>query len=286
MQHGPTPPQPESTQTTTQADTASTTTDTTTDTANTTELPVVEAQLTDDQPEQTSESAPSNTNALLEILGGANQESLLPGLLFMLGIVVALLVVMRGVRRNSVHAKAQTRAMSDPTERIENLRSNAARSMEPAQRAYVELEDVARRLSASLDNKATKLELLLEQATERIESLERTIAQRESQPTSTPRPREVTPEALDRARIEQDLEERSINEPPKRRSAIDQLADKVEHADDPEPIAFHSPYTGAPIQDKVRELHTQGLSAPEIASRLDKPVGQIELILNLWRNSG
>jgi hypothetical protein len=277
MQHGPTPPQPVPTTTTTQADRASTSTDTN-------EQPVEEAQLTDDQPDQTSESTASNTNALFQILGGENQDSILPGLLFMLGVIIALFIVMRGLRRNTAHTKAQTRAMSDPAERIDTLRTNAARSMEPAQRAYVELEDVARRLSASLDNKATRLELLLEQATERIESLERTIAQRDQ---STPKPREVTPEALDRARVEQDREERAAApKEPKPRSAIDELADKVEHADDPQPIAFQSPYAGPPLQDRVRELHTQGLSAAEIASRLDKPIGQIELILNLWRNSG
>ena len=284
MQHGPTPPQPEPATTTTQAEPASTD-QTPPDTAATTDHAADTTPPTTDQSEQTTETTPSNTNALFQILGGQNQDSILPGLLFMLGVIIALFIVMRGLRRNTAHTRAQTRAMSDPAERIDTLRTSAARSMEPAQRAYVELEDVARRLSAALDNKATRLEILLEQATQRIESLERTIAQREH---TTPKPREVTPEALDRARVEQDREERAAApaESPKPRSAIDQLADKVEHADDPKPIAFQSPYTTPPIQDRVRELHTQGLSAAEIASRLDKPIGQIELILNLWRNSG
>lgn len=284
MQHGPTPPQSDPAPTTTQGDPAAAEPQAHDATETESSTPALDTQPATDPAESATESTPSN--ALLDIIGGANQDSLLPGLLFMLGVVVALLVVMRGLRRKSSHTKAQTRAMSNPTERIDNLRVNAARSMEPAQRAYVELEDVARRLTASLDNKATRLEILLEQATQRIESLEQTLAD-QRQPTTPQRPREVTPEDLDRARIELDREERAAQPPmPKPRSAIDELAQKVEHADEPEPIAFQSPYAGPPIQDRVRELATQGCSAAEIASRLDKPIGQIELILNLWRNSG
>lgn len=209
-------------------------------------------------------------------------------MLFMAGVLIAMIVMMRSLMRSSAKRKMQTRTMGDPHERIEKINERATGSMEPARQVMVEAEDLTRRMGAVLDNKATKIEILLEEATARIAELER--ANRElpqpAKPQSLEQPDQhgVCPEALDRARLDQDREERTWVGDEESGSAhsvptfrIDRGLRDKSRDESPHPLTF---------PEQVDELATQGLNALEIANKLNRLVGEVELVLNLRRNSG
>ncbi len=225
------------------------------------------------------------------------ENPIVPSMLFLMGILLALIVLMRALRRSSSKRKLQTHTMSDPSERIEKINHQANVSMEPAQRAVVEAEDLTRRMGAVLDNKAARIEILLQEANERIEQLERAskeqLSQAQSAQQTTPdalnETRGVPPEALDRARLDQDRAERlpPANEPapeesqPTYRFERGPMERSSVHPD--EPSRPSKPMT---FPEQVDELVVQGLNAMEIANKLNRPVGEVELVLNLRRNSG
>ena len=208
-------------------------------------------------------------------------------LLFMAGVILALIAIMRSLMKSSAKRKHQTRTMGDPSERIEKINDRARGTMEPARQAMVDAENLTRRMGAVLDTKAMKIEILLAEATERIAELER--ANRD-----IPRPRAVEPvesvessgisEALDRARLDQDRAERtwvegedsevSASVPTFR---IDRGLGAKAREESPHPLTF---------PEQVDELATRGMNALEIANKLNRLVGEVELVLNLRRNSG
>lgn len=240
-------------------------------------------------------------------------------MLMVAGVVLAFLIIMRSLIKSSAKRKQQTRTMGDTAERIDTIRERARGSMEPARQAMVDAEELTRRMGAVLDNKATKIELLLEEATERIAQLERAnrdlrVQQSMSQPISQASPkaetiadqnsqqelsnqgyrqaepahqdeRSMTPEALDRARLDQDRAERTWVEadaPAKNESEepifrIDRGISAKPRQESPHPLTF---------PEQVDELATQGFNALEIANKLNRLVGEVELVLNLRRNSG
>jgi len=220
-----------------------------------------------------------------------------PSLLFMAGVLLALIVVMRSLMKSSAKRKLQTHTMGNPTERIEKMHNRAKGSMDPARQAMVDAEDLTRRMGAVLDNKATKIEILLEEANQRIEQLER--ANREVRRTVESEQAGHAhadhaersggmPEALDRARLDQDRAERTWVEPEKPTKPaesesnesifrIDRGMGAKAREESPHRLTF---------PEQVDELATQGLNALEIANKLNRLVGEVELVLNLRRNSG
>jgi hypothetical protein len=219
-----------------------------------------------------------------------------PSMLFLLGIMIALFVLMRALRRSSSKRKLQTHTMGQPSERIEKLNRQAHISMDPAQRVVVEAEDLTRRMGAVLDNKAAKIEILLQEANERIAQLERASKAQLEQAQSNqslqnraPDSRGVPPEALDRARLDQDRAER-FADPAETTSTEDQPPYRFERGP-MERSANHPEQPSRPAKEmtfpeQVDELAVQGLNAMEIANKLNRPVGEVELVLNLRRNSG
>ena len=212
-------------------------------------------------------------------------------MLMLAGVVLAMLIIMRSLMKSSAKRKMQTRTMGDPSQRIERINTRAAGGMEPARKAMVEAEDLTRRLGAVLDNKATRIEILLEEANERIAKLERaaqSMAARQVQSQQAQSNASVPPEALDRARLDQDREERKWSEerpvepaeaptPNEPTFRIDRGFKETPHQESPHPLTF---------PEQVDELAVKGLNAMEIANKLNRPVGEVELVLNLRRNSG
>ncbi len=231
-------------------------------------------------------------------------------MLMVAGLVLAFLIIMRSLIKSSAKRKQQTRSMGNPSERIETIRDHARGSVEPARQAMVDAENLTRRMGAVLDNKAAKIEVLLEEATERIAQLERAnrdlrIQQsmapqtpapapqaeptpesvRESTPVNQQEQRSVSPEALDRARLDQDRAERTwvetdtpaSTEPEEPIFRIDRGLAAKPREESPHPLTF---------PEQVDELATQGFNALEIANKLNRLVGEVELVLNLRRNSG
>lgn len=237
-----------------------------------------------------AEVEPSGTGSggLLDRFNAEN--SMLPNFLVVLAMVILVVLMVRMLRKTTQANRARSNAMGSPSERIAELRQQAEQSMEPGRKLMVDAEDIARRLGATLDNKAARLELLIEEADAKLDQLNRAIARSEGRtPASdaTPPPeqvgspkRTIDPALLDRARIEQDYEERQsrvagrINpEPP--------VAPGTE--DRPQPAPAPDPEIS--IADQIQALALSGKSSREIASELQQPIGQVELIMNLHKRA-
>jgi hypothetical protein len=106
----------------------------------------------------------------------------------------------------------------------------------------VELSEMARQISAQLDTRSQKLELLIQEADEKIAAMERARAGATT-PTTTSNDRETW--AM------------HPEPPPPESEVID------------------------PRHQEIYTLADQGASAPDIARQLDRPRGEVELILAL-----
>lgn len=310
MQHGPeTPPTTPQTVPETTSNTQAVPVDTAADTG-TGDTVTAEVQNQNDTQDQAAileqadvmdqTAQDSGSESFFETWAKGQEMPMGPSMLFVAGVVLAFIVIMRSLMRSSAKRKHQTRTMGDPTERIETLNQRAKGSMDPARKAMVDAEELTRRMGAVLDNKATKIEILLAEATERIAQLERANQEisrsvsHQAQNTAAEVPnsmnasRGVCPEALDRARLDQDRvertwidtdtqekQEKASNKEPTFR--IDRGFQPAPQQESPHPLTF---------PEQVDELATQGLNANEIANKLNRLVGEVELVLNLRRNSG
>ncbi len=208
------------------------------------------------------------------------ENSMLPNILLIVGMVLIVFIVMRSLRRTTQKSRARDNALGSPSERIAEIRDQAMSSMEPGRKVMVDAEDIARRLGATLDNKAARLELLIEEADAKLDQLNRALANgppREQHDASAghsthqPAPnRTLDPSLLDRARVEQDLQDRQSR-----------VAGRIAPAPKPEV----APEPEISISDQIHDLALRGKSSKEIATELGQPIGQVELIMNLRKRS-
>ncbi len=214
------------------------------------------------------------------------ENSMLPNILIIGAMVIVVVLVMRSLKRTSQANKARFNAMGTPSERIAEIREQAQSSMEPGRKLMVDAEDVARRMGAALDNKAARLELLIEEADLKLDQLNRAIAKsegrspgasigEETQSVPSPSPsRALDPTVLDRARVEQDYEERQSR-----------VAGRIEPDPVQQPTRQPEPEPEITISDQIQALASAGKSSKEIATALQQPIGQVELILNLRKRA-
>ena len=254
---------------------------------------------------QTSESGAQTKEVAIQRLFNRLQsgDSLLPSALLTGGVLLMIIILMRMVRKNhKTNAKRSNKQLS-PSKRISNIHAEAQASMDPAYRVMVDAEEMARRLGATLDNKAARLELLIEEADRKLAILNRSLSTTSSPigtqpeliqepiPVPTPAPptnhtRTIDPSLLDRARLEQDLEERQTRvagriEPTQQQPIPEPYPEPI--VQEPKPV--HKPEPKS-IQEQIIELSTSGLSNIDIAHQLKQPIGQVELILNLRKQQG
>jgi leucyl aminopeptidase (aminopeptidase T) len=160
-------------------------------------------------------------------------------------IAVCGATVLYAIFRPSARSKRDPLARSPSSARLSQQR-NTERQMESL---LVELSEMARQISAQLDTRSQKLELLIQEADEKIAALERARAggaTSSSSSTSTTR---------------DDREAWTMQAEP---APPEPEADAID-----------------PRHQQVYELADQGAAAPEIARQLDRPRGEIELILAL-----
>ncbi|MBL4699151.1 MAG: hypothetical protein JKX70_09995 [Phycisphaerales bacterium] len=212
-----------------------------------------------------------------------------PNTLFVFGIFLIVFLMMRMLRKNHKTNAKRSNKLASPSKRIANIHAQAQASMSPNEQLMVKTEEITRRLGATLDNKAARLELLIEEADRKLAQLNRQLANptpNESEINAPSLPpqhsahsqRTIDPTLLDRARLEQDIEERQTRVA----GRIDPITQP--HATEPKPQA---PTQAPPsIQSQVVELAAAGLSNIEIAHQLNEPIGQVELILNLRKQQG
>ena len=216
------------------------------------------------------------------------QSPLLPGILLVGGVVLMVLLMMRMLRRTTRNNSRRANSMGSPGERIAEIHDQARASMEPSRKLMVDAENIARRVGAALDNKAARLELLIEEADAKLEALNRALAgaqakgagngepsRHEPPPEPAGAPRTIDPTLLDRARVEQDLEERQSR-------VVGRIS--PEQPAPPAP-ASPAPSVVVPISQQVQDMAQSGMSSQEIAHHLDQPIGQVELILNLRKRA-
>ena len=234
--------------------------------------------LASDESGNAVETHPGGFQGLLSRFSAEN--SLVPNMLLMAGMVILVFLVMRALRRTSQANKARANLMGTPSERIAQIHQRAEQSMGPSEKLMVDAEAMARRLGAILDNKAARLELLIEEADMKLDQLNRAMSRADAPMGRTPdeaadRPkppmRTLDPSVLDRARLEQDQQERETR-------VAGRIAPEQRQREEPEPPEIS-------ISDQIQELALQGKSSKEIASELEQPIGQVELILNLRRRA-
>lgn len=234
--------------------------------------------LASDESGSAVETHPGGFQGLLSRFSAEN--SLVPNMLLMAGMVILVFLVMRALRRTSQANKARANLMGTPSERIAQIHQRAEQSMGPSEKLMVDAEAMARRLGAILDNKAARLELLIEEADMKLDQLNRAMNRADApmgraQDEAADRPRQpmrtLDPSVLDRARLEQDQQERETR-------VAGRIAPEQRQREEPEPPEIS-------ISDQIQELALQGKSSKEIASELEQPIGQVELILNLRRRA-
>lgn len=157
-----------------------------------------------------------------------SSDSMLPGLLFAGGILLAVVLLLRQWRRT---AGKRTELDRHPRERIDELHERATAGRDGVEELMSDAEQLTRRLAATLDNKAARLEQLIDEAERTLARLERATGSPVSQPGPT----------------------------------------LAAHADEG--------------HEAIYRLADAGRAPAEIARELNRPVGQVELILNL-RKSG
>ncbi len=170
----------------------------------------------------------------------------LPGALLAFGVLILVMIMIRMLKRNL--SRNATAKEGTPRERLDQLRAQAS-AISPVDTYEAEAEELTRRLSAIMDNKAARLELLIEEADDRLARLDRASLGASVQ---------TRPMEHDAGAFRTSAPEPARTAPPPER-----------HVD--------------PTQRQIYELADSGLGPVEIAQRLDQPIGQVELILNLRR---
>ncbi len=194
-----------------------------------------------------TENETAQTNAAEQTpASSSGMKDLAPGALLAFGVLMLVFVVIRMLKRNLAR-NARTN-QGTPRERIEQIRTQAS-VRNPTEGFQADAEELTRRLAAIMDNKAARLELLIEEADDRLARLDRaSLGAGVSMHAPDQDPGAFAPPASE----------------PARAPAIAQT-----HID--------------PTQQHIYELSDTGLDPVEIAQRLDQPIGQVELILNLRR---
>ncbi|MDQ7013179.1 MAG: hypothetical protein Q9O74_04700 [Planctomycetota bacterium] len=178
--------------------------------------------------------------------------------LIALGTVMMIIVITRMLRRSTKARNSRVRTIytsksppphPEPKTR-RNTRHNPAAAEATAttdriDRVMANAEELTRRLAAIMDNKAARIEVLIEHADQRLAALAEAEANaQQAAPAAAP--------AL--------------------------------HTDhETAPPAPPAPLSIDPLHRKVYDLADQGLAPVDIARQIDRPTGQIELILALRR---
>lgn len=175
-------------------------------------------------------------------------QSLIPGLLG-LAVVVFLIVVVMMIPR-----LRRRRAGTDrPREMTDAERGTAGRIQRSLERLMVELFDMSRDINAQLQTRIETLNQLIRDADDRIVRLNRLAGQDGATPAEPADRQEPTPEATGPGA--------SADEGP----------------------ALKTGTVADPDHREIYELSDQGATPTEIARKTGRPLGEVQLILDLRR---
>ncbi|MCB9850320.1 MAG: hypothetical protein H6817_06405 [Phycisphaerales bacterium] len=210
---------------------------------------------------------------------GASPISDLPWQL-VVGIVVTTTTLIYMTRRRSMRAAARPRPSA--TQRALNTsRTNAAGDL---RELMLDVEKLTREATAQIETRYRKLETVLRDADKRIRELERlTGVSRSSnkEPASRVTPSvPETPQRIDFTVGEDGVTELSHATDP-------QLAQSTPERPQSNPVSKKTPTPAratddrTAVYDRVCSLADNNLPAREIAARVDRPIGEVELMLGL-----
>lgn len=194
----------------------------------------------------------------------AKTKEHLSQVLIVVGLMGMMLIIFRLLKKNSKNRRSHRSAQNPPPtpQPMSTHTSVSKASRDQIEQLMSDAEELTRRLAAHMDNKAAHLETLLAQTEDRIVELERLIADA------------VAHTGNDQAKDQQQA------------SASDHQG-----FSDGLPVAPHDhpqrEESGAvdPLHRRVYALADEGCSAIDIARKLDRPTGQIELILALRQSA-
>jgi hypothetical protein len=192
---------------------------------------------------------------------GNDQSSLRQTLsvaLVTMGVASIVFILMRNLRK--LH-RVQHEMDKPPQERVAALRGLGDRSSDP-QVIMAQSQQIAQRLVSQLEAKAVRIEALLDHAEARLAHYESVLQDLESRGTSVQLPH-------DRHQIQAS--------PQASPQGTAQAASRPLHGGGDAPPRID------PLHQRVHELADQGLDPIEIARRIERPTGQVELILALRR---
>ena len=118
--------------------------------------PVSDAQerdLSSANPSTTQEPA---SESFFETWAKGQDMPMGPSMLFLAGVILAFIVIMRSLIKSSAKRKLQTHTMGDTSQRIEKIKNHAKGSMDPARQAMVDAENLTRRMGAGWTTKPPK----------------------------------------------------------------------------------------------------------------------------------
>ena len=182
--------------------------------------------------------------------------------LMTMGVAIMVYILMRKLRkiRRTPHEMDKP-----PQERVAALRDRGEKSSDP-QVMMAQSQQIAQRLVSQVEAKAARIQGLLDHAEARLAHYENVIHDLETRGAS-----------LERT-LQQSLQQTSA-QPHMHSSAQPQGHTLSGSAQD----SVAAPQRIDPLHQRVHELADQGLDSIEIARRIERPTGQVELILALRR---
>ena len=206
----------------------------------------------------------------------------LNGILFVVGIVLLAYFMMRITMRRVARSRQKSR--QPIKDRIgQNLQSHTHESMSRMNELMASLADLSRQINGQIDTRLAKLQILIRDADRMIKRLEELIG-KETTPAAPADKLSINESAESIRQISEDLQakddstavQNAHGEPVEHASTIKPPQDDFKNASDD-----HKPAELTGDARKVRLLADKGLSPIAIAQELDRPVGEIELMLAL-----
>ncbi|MBN1436654.1 MAG: hypothetical protein JW936_06245 [Sedimentisphaerales bacterium] len=183
-----------------------------------------------------------------------------------LGIVVVLAWVMLRNTRKRI-AKSEARKGMTVQERVNEVRQSSV-MVDRISELMSELADMSRRVNGELDTRTTKLEILLDEADRKITALQSALGREDD----------------DVRLVDTFVHTDNSQEVGDVRSEIEATADRLEvDADPTENDAEAAVELDSPEHQRVWDLADQGLSAEQIARKVGRPTGEVQLIMALGR---
>lgn len=212
-------------------------------------------------------------------------------LILLAGVVVVIVVIMVNTRRRTMERGHRPEAYA--REQISKLREQSA-MRDDISELMVQLQELAREINAQVDTRFAKLEKALADADARIAELKRLGAEQEPESPAGKPESDATTQADppdDEDVSDDDLANEAAAEQ-KRSDATPQEPIGPGTTDQPEPSGERDSRpqkpstedeeeTGDDLDEQVIELARSGVPAVEIARRMGRHVGEIELIIKL-----